>query len=83
MVMSDAILLLSVLESIGQADKGGGVAIGSIAWDLCVDEQEIAHACQRAIGRGLIESAEGGRYRLTGAGWWAQSDQRDVTGVYM
>lgn len=32
MSMSDAILLLSVLESIGQADNGGGVAIGSVAW---------------------------------------------------
>ena len=82
MSMSDAILLLSVLESIGQADSGDGVAIGSVAWDLCVDEKEIAHACQRAIGRGLIEPAEDGCYRLTGAGRWAQGDQRDVTSAY-
>jgi ligand-binding sensor domain-containing protein len=81
--MLGPISLQQVLEVVAEFDDSGGASLGLVAWELCVDEAEVASAWQQAIDHGLIRAA--GRdsqeqlWRLTRAGpGVARSERRSV-----
>jgi hypothetical protein len=49
------ISLRLVLEAVAGLDAVGGASLGLVAWDLCVEEHEVADAWQRAIADGLLK----------------------------
>ena len=73
--MLGPVSLQEVLEVVAEFDDAGGASLGLVAWELCVDEELVASAWQRAISRGLITPA--GRdsqeqlWRLNPGGWAA------------
>jgi hypothetical protein len=73
--MLGPVSLQQVLEIVAEFEHSGGASLGLVAWELCVDEDLVAHAWQRAIRHGLLTPA--GRdwqeqlWRLSSAGWAA------------
>ena len=71
--MLGRVSLQEVLEVVAEFDDAGGASLGLVAWELCVDEELVASAWQRAISRALITPA--GRdsqeqlWRLNAGGW--------------
>jgi hypothetical protein len=78
--MPAAVSIQQVLEVAAEFDHSGGVSLGLIAWELCVDEELVAAAWQQATSHGLMSPA--GRdwheelWRLTDAGWAATRSER-------
>jgi len=74
-----------VLEAAAGLDAAGGASLGLVAWDLCVEEHEVADAWERAIADGLLKPS--GRdntlgeplWRLTAGGWAALDDDQPAT----
>lgn len=70
--------LRQLLEVVAEFDRYGGASLGLVAWELCVEEQLVAAAWQRAARDGLIAPA--GRdhqeqlWRLGPAGWAAAAN---------
>ena len=70
-----------VLEAAAGLDAAGGASLGLVAWDLCVEEHEVADAWERAIADGLVNPS--GRddtlseqlWRLTPGGWSALTER--------
>ena len=44
-----------VLEAAAELDGSGGASLGLVAWDLCVEEHEVARVWERAIVFGLLK----------------------------
>jgi hypothetical protein len=71
-----------VLEAVAGLDAAGGASPGLVAWDLCVEEHEVADAWQRAIADGLLkrsghDDTHGEQlWRLTAGGWAALDDDQ-------
>jgi hypothetical protein len=65
--------LQQLLDVVAEFDRHGGASLGLIAWELCVKEQRVAAAWQRATRDGLIAPAGRDRqeqaWRLSPAGW--------------
>ena len=76
------ISLRLVLEAVAGLDAAGGASLGLVAWDLCVEEHEVADAWQRAIADGLLkpsghDDTHGEQlWRLTAGGWAALDDDQ-------
>jgi hypothetical protein len=64
--------LQQLLEVVAEFDRFGGASLGLIAWELCVEEELVAAAWQRAARDGLIAPAGRDRkeqlWRLSPAG---------------
>ena len=79
------ISLRLVLEAVAGLDSAGGASLGLAAWDLCVEEDEVADAWQRAIAGGLLkpsghDDTHGEQlWRLTAGGWAALGDDQPDT----
>jgi hypothetical protein len=66
-----------VLEVVADFEESGGATLGLVAWELSVDELQVADAWEQAQAERLLEPA--GRdnvhdeqlWRLTAAGWVA------------
>jgi len=43
-----------VPEAAAELDGSGGASLGLVAWDLCVEEHEVARVWERAIVDGLL-----------------------------
>lgn len=71
-----------VLESLADFDRHGGASVALVAWDLCVEPEQLSDIWQRAARDGLINPAghEGDQllYRLTPAGWAAYDGELDT-----
>jgi hypothetical protein len=74
------VAIQQVLAVVAQFDHSGGASLGLVAWELCVDEEQVADARQQAISHRLISPA--GRdwqeqlWRLSAAGWAATRSER-------
>jgi hypothetical protein len=74
-----------VLEAVSGLDGAGGASLGLVAWDLCVEEHQVADAWQRAIADGLLKPSgyddmHGEQlWRLTAGGWLALKDGQSKT----
>ena len=72
-----AVSLRLVLEAAAELDSSGGASLALVAWELCVEEHEVAERWERAIGHGLLKpSGHDATYgeqlwRLTAGGWAA------------
>ena len=70
-----------VLEAAAELDTSGGASLGLVAWDLCVEEHEVAPVWERAIVFGLLkpcgqDDAHGEQlWRLTPGGWSALTER--------
>jgi len=66
-----------VLEAAAELDSSGGASLALVAWELCVEEHEVAELWERAIAHGLLKpSGHDATYgeqlwRLTAGGWAA------------
>jgi hypothetical protein len=71
--MLGPVSLQEVLEVVAEFDDVGGASLGLVAWELCVDEELVASAWQRAISRSLITPAgcdsQEQLWRLNPGGW--------------
>ena len=69
--------LRTVLEAAAELDGSGGASLGLVAWDLCVEEHQVARAWERAIVDRLLklsghDAVHGEQlWRLTPGGWAA------------
>jgi len=70
-----------VLEAAAELDGSGSPSLGLVAWDLCVEEHEVARVWERAIVDGLLkpsgqDDAHGEQlWRLTPGGWSALTER--------
>ena len=75
---SSPVSLQQLLEVVAEFDRYGGASPGLVAWELCVEEQLVAAAWQRATRDGLIAPAgrdhEEQLWRLSPAGWAAATN---------
>jgi hypothetical protein len=73
--MSRRITVGDVIESLADFDEHGGADAGLVAWDLCVEPEQLTEIWQQAARDGLIKPAGHEQqqllYRLTPAGWGA------------
>ena len=76
----DEIAVHQVLEVVADFDESGGASAGLVAWELFVDEQQVADAWTQAQAEGLLRPAahDGANdeqmWRLTAGGWAARHD---------
>lgn len=69
-----------VLDVAADFDQSGGVSLGLVAWELCVDEPQVLTAWNKAHAEELLTPAHrdvGGEqlWRLTPAGFAARHTQ--------
>jgi hypothetical protein len=80
--MSQQITVADVIESLADFDKQGGASVGAVAWDLCVEPEQLAEIWQQAGHDGLIKPVghdyQQLLYRLTAAGWAAYHGQLET-----
>lgn len=50
--MPGRVSLQQLLEVVAEFDYAGGASLGLVAWELCVEEELVGSAWQRAIRRG-------------------------------
>src|SRR5450755_524 len=62
--MLGPVSLQQVLEVVAEFDDSGGASLGLVAWELCIDEELVAPAWQRAITERVDQAR---RSRLAGA----------------
>jgi hypothetical protein len=69
-----------VLEVVADFDESGGASSGLVAWELSVEERQVADAWTQAQAEGLLRpAAHDGvsdelMWRLTAGGWAARRD---------